>query len=510
MSKSENRLIVQYRECDDTIDTLGDIVNDFLPVAQPLTLLEKWGSETPHAPFFSDGTQTLSYSQALHFVTKLQATLRAMGIRAGDTVGLELPTGLHITFMCALMRDGVTSLAHREPHASNTPSFTADWLLSTQRSESVAAHRVVQVDANFLKEIDQQPTTPLTSQGYTSQHSLVRIVFSSGTTGVPKPIPLTLEMVHHRALAAAELFEKGTQFLSMLDLATASGFHTCYASLMNGTCYFNPGDGQHNLHLIQQFSITAVKASPAQLTALVKAAHSTGTRCDSLRAIYSAGSVLSPTLLTALQQISGAKVYTLYGSTEAGRCAQRLLNDHVTHNVGHVVPGTQVRIVDDAGEEVEHGSTGHIHYRREYQATHYLHDEETTSRVFQDGWFNTGDLGYFNESDELMILGRAGEVVNVAGVKISLVELDTLAQQISGVQDAAGFLVPDEHGIDQIGLALVVSRDANMHQIVSELRQHLGSRSPQIMFSIPKVPRNDAGKVLRQELSHTYQTSVGS
>lgn len=457
----------------------------------------------PNATAFSDGQQSLTYAHALEFALKIRRSLRTRGVRSGDSVAIELPSGLHVVATCALFIEGVVTLAHREPTTSR-PVFVADWLLTTQRTESRAARQLIVVDAAFLSEVQSAEPDGSEGGGFVASDSPVRIVYSSGTTGTPKAIVLTREMVHHRALAAAELFDAETAFLSMLDLATASGFHTLLACLMTRRAYLNPGDGNHNLKIINQFSVGAVKASPAQLQTLVNACVQSGQRLPSLRAVYSAGSVLSPTLQATLKSLSNARIFTLYGSSEAGRCAQRELTDEQGHNVGAVVPGSDVRIVGEDGVPLAKGEQGSIEYRRAHQAIGYLNDSELTAQVFRDGWFRTGDIGYLNTRDELVVLGRVGDIVNVGGVKVNLVTLDATALEIEGVVDAAGFVTLESDNAPQLALAVVLRNDVSPQSLVAQLKEQLGSQAPGLLFALQSIPRTETGKVRRTELAETY------
>ncbi|MFM6980126.1 MAG: class I adenylate-forming enzyme family protein [Micrococcales bacterium] len=470
-------------------------------IRQPHEWLAHWALVSPNAPMFRDGLQEMSYQQAYEYARKLAQKLRGLGLARGQLVSLELPTGLQVLFMCALLGEGITSQLYSE--SSNQK---ADALFSASRTNSQVADRTLLVDSEFLRSLDSE--IPIEEFAGFAEDSIVRLVYSSGTTGVPKPIALKLNMVHHRSIAAVELSNANEPFLSMLDLSTASGFHTFVGSLMTGACYYNPGDGSHNLGLIDKFKITSVKASPSQLSELVKAAEAGQQELPSLKTVFSAGSAMPELLLTKLKALTAAKVFTLYGSSEAGRCAQRELTDGNSSNVGHVVEGTELRIVDEKHNEQDPSKPGMVQYRRAHQATEYFNDRSATDQVFDEGWFNTGDLGYLNENQELIILGRVGDVVNVGGVKVSLTELELFAQNQKTVGDAAAFTATDENENQQ--LALAVETGADLSHLIEALKHRFGSQSPTVIFELPQIPRNTAGKVMRNELRETFEKAQRS
>lgn len=474
---------------------------------QPYSWLEVFAATTPRATFFSDLSQSLTFADAHLLVQKVHQRLREVRVRQGDIVALELPTGLQVVFVSALFREGAASVHHSEPQAGEQ-LVVADWLFTTERTASAVAKNVVAVDAAFLRQVDSAVVTEADCPGFASEDSLVRIVYSSGTTGTPKAIGFTLSMTHHRALSAAKLFQKGSPFLSILPLSSGSGFHTLYACMSKGEPYLSPGTGDHNADMVARLSVGAIKASPAQLADLVDAADARGTTLPSLKNIYSAGSALAPRLVRELERISPARVHTLYGSTEAGRCAQRQLTDSDTSNNGPIATGTQVRIVDEAGQPVSEGTTGFIHYRRDHQATKYLGNPEASAAFFTDGWFVTGDLGYLTEKQELIVLGRAGDVVNAGGVKINLNQLDMMALDIGGITDAAAFVVPDRYDTLESALAVVTDGELAGQDLIAAVKNELGSSAPNIIFSIPRIPRNSAGKIMRSELADLYRSAI--
>jgi acyl-coenzyme A synthetase/AMP-(fatty) acid ligase len=473
---------------------------------QPFRYLQHWSALTPEAPFFRDGKNEISFAEALNSAQRLSSELQRLGLREGDVIALDMSVALQVIFIAAAAQLRLVTCSHLEYNAT-TSGFRADWLFSSNRSTSASARQVVVVDGAFLRGVQSaHPLDVITD--YSSLESTYRIAFSSGSTGLPKAVPLTLDMVHHRALAAAELVIDGTPFMSILDVTTASGFHTLHDGWMRGACYYNPGDAKHNVAQIRNFGITAIKTSPVQLAELCDAATHNDANLDPLQRVYSAGSLVPVALRHKFRSLSAARLFTLYGSTEAGRCAERELTDDDLSNVGPIAPGSEVRTVDAAGTEVAIGTSGQIHYRRAHQATHYLGDEAASTNAFRDGWFVTGDLGHLTDDGELVLEGRANDIVNAGGIKVNLHEIEVAALRVGKLADAAAVVIDDIDGVHRVVLAVVRGPSSDLETLGRDLKNQFGALAPHTVLGMPTIPKNRAGKTDRDALGRVVREAL--
>jgi acyl-coenzyme A synthetase/AMP-(fatty) acid ligase len=474
---------------------------------QPFRYLQHWSALTPDAPFFRDGKHEISFAEALDSAQRLSSELTRLGLREGDVIALDVSVALQVIFIAAAAQLRLVTCSHLEYNAT-TSGFRADWLFSSNRSTSESATRVVVVDAAFLRGVQNAHPLDVVND-YSSLESTYRVAFSSGSTGLPKAVPLTLDMVHHRALAAAELVIDGTPFMSILDVTTASGFHTLHDGWMRGACYYNPGDAAHNLAQIRNFGITAIKTSPVQLAELCDAATYNGGNLDPLQRVYSAGSLVPVALRHKFRSLSAARLFTLYGSTEAGRCAERELTDDDLSNVGPIAPGSEVRVVDAAGQDVAVGASGQIHYRRAHQATHYLGNQAASTDAFHDGWFVTGDIGHLTDDGELVLEGRANDVVNAGGVKVNLHEIEVAALTLGKLADSAAVVINGTDEIPQVVLAVVRGPSSDLEALGRGLKNQFGALAPHTVVGMQTIPKNRAGKTDRDALAQIVGAALG-
>jgi long-chain acyl-CoA synthetase len=483
-----------------------DVAQD-IAIAHPFIHLTRWAETTPDAMLFSDGMNSLSYADTLAFARTMAAKMRALGVNSGDRIALELATGLQIVFTFAAMHEGAATATFNP--ASH---LQVDWLFTSERSDAPNARNVVFVDAGFLNAPAATDVTDLRLRGFASSDDLCRIAYSSGTTGSPKAVALTLDMVHHRAQAAHELVLLGTPFMCLLDLGTASGFHTLMAAVMSGGMYLNPGDARHNHRLVRLFGVTAIKASPIQIAQLLDVARRSDQPVESLVNIYSAGSVVPVALRKTVRDESTARLFNLFGSTEVGRAAERELDDDDLSFAGFVVEGTDLEIVDEHNHPQPFGQQGTVRYRRAHMATSYLDDDEATRHSFRDGWFYTGDEGKLESDGRLFLTGRISDVINLGGIKVQPRVAEDLALTFTGIVDAAGFGFTGTGGVEQFALAVVVQPGESMNasELALALSSQLGPLAPSSIFAVPSIPRNNAGKVDRAELSRVYAAAIAS
>jgi acyl-CoA synthetase (AMP-forming)/AMP-acid ligase II len=160
-----------------------------------------------------------------------------------------------------------------------------------------------------------------------------------------------------------------------------------------------------------------------------------------------------------------------------------------------------VEIVNESGVPLSGGKEGIVRIKSRYGATEYMDDPEETARVFHDGWFHPGDLGYLTPDNMLVISGRARSVLNVGGEKLSPERVEEILSAHPSVMQAAAVALPDELGVEQV-CALIVPRS---YLDAAALRAHCtgkipGRLVPVRFIAVNEIPRNETGKIERDKL----------
>ncbi|GFG71716.1 acyl-CoA ligase FadD12 [Mycolicibacter senuensis] len=224
--------------------------------------------------------------------------------------------------------------------------------------------------------------------------------------------------------------------------------------------------------------------------------------CRSLRFATASGSRMRPDVVTAFMDDFGDVVYNNYNATEAGMIALATPEDlrYSPDTAGRAAPGTEVRILDNDFAEVADGVTGQIFVRNSSQFEGYTGGE---SKQFHDGFMASGDLGYFDSTGRLFVVGRDDEMIVSGGENVYPIETEKALTKHAAVAEAAVIGV-DDADYGQRLVAFVVLEPGTT-ATPDELKQHVrdnlaGYKVPRDVTILEALPRNNTGKVLRREL----------
>lgn len=435
-------------------------------------------------------------------VRRVAARLRRAGVRPGQVVAISASPEWEAVLTLAVMHEGAASL-----HAS-TPVLEAyapyiDVLLGDVPDGSRWPARVIAADASFISSLGS--VNPLIDPMPFADEALCRVVFSSGTTGVPKGVPFSVSMLRRRIASARRHWMPVDPFFSLLGIDTVSGFQTFFWCAVNGAPWIVPGSGAQNLALIERTGARSIKTSPARLSDLLDAVEAHGTPA-SIPVVQVAGALLTPGLIRRCEQVLGVTPLYLYGSTEGGTVTRGAADADRPGVVGRPVDESELRVVGDDGRVVGVGDLGRIEYRTPVTATEYWHGDAGAQSRFRDGWFQPGDRGRLAEEGALEVHGRDDDVVNAGGVKLDLAAVDRELLGIEGVQDAASFLFHDRDGLPAVGVAYVGRDVLAPDDVVELLRVRFTTMTVQACIRIDAVPRTATGKVTRIPLSRMMET----
>ncbi|KAI1439277.1 peroxisomal-coenzyme A synthetase [Xylaria sp. CBS 124048] len=230
-----------------------------------------------------------------------------------------------------------------------------------------------------------------------------------------------------------------------------------------------------------------------------------------IRFIRSCSSPLSPTAFHQLEETFKAPVLEAYAMTEA---AHQMTSNPLppakrkpgTVGIGQ---GVDVKILNDAGDEVPQGSEGEICIRGENVTKGYLNNAAANAGAFtKGGFFRTGDQGKMDEDGYVIITGRIKELINKGGEKISPIELDNVFASHPAVAEAVSFAIPDELYGQDIAAAIVLKPGAKLTE--AQLKSWIGEKLAK--FKMPKkvyftevMPKTATGKIQRRIVAETMQ-----
>jgi len=273
-------------------------------------------------------------------------------------------------------------------------------------------------------------------------------------------------------------------------------------------------DPAEALRLIEKHKVTQISGVPAVIRSLLE--HPDYDRHDlsSLSTISQGGSPVPPDSIARIQSDFSGKVSPTngYGLTETtsavvGNAGAAYFGKK--DSVGQPMIGTDIRIVDDQGNDLPLGSVGEVWIQSPMNVRGYWNKPEATEKSFTNGWFHSGDAGYVDEEGFLFVVDRIKDMVIRGGENVYCAEVEAAVFEHESVADCAVFGVPHARLMEEVALVVVpkVGHDArSTDALVAHLKSRLSAfKVPaHVFWTNEPLPRNATGKVLKKDLRETY------
>ena len=338
------------------------------------------------------------------------------------------------------------------------------------------------------------------------------ILFTSGTTGVPKGVVMThrrtrqvaVDWVAMTGLRAGDRYLMVNPYFHMFGLkAGILASVTAGATMLPEPVF----DADRVLARVADEQVTVLPGAPTIYQSILD--HPARDKYDvsSLRiAVTGAADIPVELIRRVRAELPFDVVLTGYGLTEGGTVSATSADDDpetVATTVGRARPGYEIRIAD-GDQDVEPGGTGEVLVRSATVMAGYLDDPEATARTIDgDGWLRTGDLGVVDERGNLRIVGRSKDMFIVGGFNAYPAEIENALLRHPDVQQAAVIGIPDER-LGEVGMAFLVTRSgdpAAAEEIRSWCRAEMANyKVPRAIEIVDELPINATGKVVKDEL----------
>ncbi|MCJ9429078.1 long-chain-fatty-acid--CoA ligase [Kordiimonas marina] len=223
-----------------------------------------------------------------------------------------------------------------------------------------------------------------------------------------------------------------------------------------------------------------------------------------LRLCFSGAAPLQPATADKWEKLTGCAIYEGYGLTEGTCVVSTMPLDQPPKRgtCGKPIPGTEVRIVGENGEDLPRGEAGELWLKGPQIMKGYLHNPEATGATIKDGWLKTGDVAVYDAEGYLSIVDRIKDMVIVSGFNVYPTDIESVLTHSERIAEAAVVGVPDDETGERV-VAYVVPKDEDLTEgeVIAYCKQHLtGYKVPKTVVLVKELPKSPVGKVLRREL----------
>ncbi|POH58013.1 long-chain-fatty-acid--CoA ligase [Arthrobacter glacialis] len=458
---------------------------------------------------------------------KVAGLLAARGVKPGDRVALISPNLPQMPpLYYGILRYGAVVvplnplLKSREVEYHLTDSgatFAFVWEGVMGEVQTAAANtgtQIVPINAELMGLLAQ--TEANSEIAPADKDDTAVILYTSGTTGKPKGAELTHENLRSNAELSTKLFSMTFEDVIFGGLPFFHVFgQTCAlnAAVMAGaTVTILPKfDPVKALEIIQRDKVTIFEGVPTMYIALLRTAGRENYDVSSLRVAASGGSALPMEILHEFENTFSATLLEGYGLSETSPviCFNQVDGIRKPGSIGTVVDGAQLKVVDDAGHEVETGVVGEIVASGGYVMKGYWRNPEATAAAIRDGWFFTGDLGRKDEDSVFYIVDRKKDMILRGGYNVYPREVEEVLYEHPAVAEAAVVgKVDDVHG-EEIYAAVSLKDGAagagDLEALAADIREFVKARVaaykyPRKVVIMDALPKGPTGKILKREI----------
>lgn len=474
--------------------------------------------------------RSVTFGELEHAAHRVAAGLHRSGVGRGDRVAVWLPN--HPAFAEAMYgawwRGATVVPVHAaltSPEAKHILSNAGAKVLVCGEAQIAAAPDVMKI-VDHVVVVGSAPEGATTYESFTgsadeaapvvevSDDDLALIAYTAGTSGLPKGAMLThanlranLEQMQQAPVA----IRSGEVVLCILPLFHIFGLNVVLnMSVHVGAriVLFERFDPKSSVEAIRTEGVTVIAGAPAAYVAWL-AGDAPTDAFASVRAAVSGAAPLPKEILSAFEERFGVTIWEGYGLTETAPALTSTAVGGVAKagSIGRALPGVEIRLVDEDGEDAEEGDPGEVIVRGPNVFGGYWDQPDESSRVLRDGWFYTGDVAVADADGDLYIVDRRRDLILVSGFNVYPREVEDVLRRHPNVGDCAVVGEPDPRTGESVRAIVVADPPGEIlstEKLLEFCRRSLAPyKVPTIVDVVPEVPRNAAGKVLRRVLRRT-------
>lgn len=515
-------------------------------------VLERQAKRYPDREALADATSRITYSGLKDKVERCAEFFRRIGIKRGDVVTIQLPNRMDfpILFFALELIGAVANKVNPDFRAreleyilkfSNSSAYVCpknfknfDYVSlakSLQQAVPKLSHVIVAGGAaDGAHDLDaglrECPPISAAERVKMDPDEIFRMAFTSGTTGDPKCVLHSFNTSLYASYLLNEdmkVTEKDVMLI-WLPVGLNWGYMTLMQSIMAGArgVMMERFSAQGALDLIQKERVTYIATAPASIVAILNEPTLETFDTSSLRVIITGGASAAIETIKDYQARMSGHLIELYGMLETGFHTYTRFTDDpqkVNGTIGRIVGAMELRIVDDAGNDMPEGEIGEICARGPSVHLGYHNNPSANAAVFfREGWFRTGDLGrYADKQGNVQITGRSKEIINRGGKKFFPREVEEILYTHPQVLHVAMIGMPDVRLGERNCLCVVPKGDKvpTLDEFVAFLRDQVADyKLPESVEKFGELPMTGSGKIQRHVLRdlvlqrHAIRTAI--
>ena len=478
-----------------------------LKVINPLKILNYFARATPQSIAIVNEKRSITYEQLNILVRQFALKFRKMGIQPGDLVVTRLSNTLDWISTLALMSQGVITCS-KSGRAAIDPALEAKFLIS-DGTLIWNSHNTIILDDAWIADAENSEIGLLSEEDLDS-NSICRVIFTHRTLGKPKAVGISLKLLNARVDQYNRTWLKEQSIMPLMELSTSLGFFTFYSLFVRGEKIITSTQFNFDaVRLALAHDVQILIASTLRVVQLLEVLKRTESTMPALRKIVISGNLPTLKQLTNVADTLGVEVLNIYGSIECGDISFSPVNSKSRpSDLGWIYPEAKVQIVDAAGEKVAKDIEGRIATSSNTMVHEYFRTLEPNRKVFDQGWFYSGDTGYLTDDGRLVITGRDADLINFGKMKISPFAIEELVLDYAGILDCGAFTFLSKSNERRLAVAIVGDGDLNLKLMTTAITRELGEMAPQTYFVTDAIPRDALGKIQREQLEQNLHEKV--
>ncbi|MGW0422356.1 acyl-CoA synthetase [Streptomyces sp. NPDC003015] len=487
-------------------------------------VLRRTARRTPARVAVEYGERSWTYEELDDAVSRAASVLLGEGLSPGDRVGAYgHNSDAYLIAFLACARAGLVHV----PVNQNLTGDDLAYLVGQSGSTLVLADpdlagrlpdgaRTLPLRDSADSLLTRLAVTPPYDGPEPRSEDLVQLLYTSGTTALPKGAMMTHRALVHEYLSAITSCDlsAGDRPVHSLPLYHSAQMHVFllpYLAVGATNIILDAPDGDRLFDLIEQGRADSLFAPPTVWIGLANRPDFDTRDLSGLRKAYYGASIMPVPVLERLRErLPKLAFYNCFGQSEIGPLATVLAPEEHKGRMdscGRTVLFVDARVVDENGKDVPDGTPGEIVYKSPQLCEGYWDKPEETEAAFRDGWFHSGDLAVRDAHGYFTIVDRVKDVINSGGVLVASRQVEDALYTHDAVAEVAVIGLPDERWIEAVTAVVVARGEVTEAELLDHARENLAHfKAPKRVVFVDELPRNASGKILKRELRDRFSS----